>query len=187
MHKHINEYVQYLMMACVVCGSATLNTETEREIVVWNDIHTVCHTVCVFFLKIRFSTCWKAGMSSCCHIATVRLTVEHLTFPPPFSSPALTLHPVSDGQLSAPIRRIISLPLGSTSDIRRAPVAGQAWSTVWPTCINTPNICLVVRILFLSVCVLSFRFYSTSLMEKSCPLLCVWLLRSKKCEVYIET
>ncbi len=182
MHKHINEYVQYLMMACVVCGSATLNTETEREIVVW---HTVC--VCVFFLKIRFSTCWKAGMSSCCHIATVRLTVEHLTFPPPFSSPALTLHPVSDGQLSAPIRRIISLPLGSTSDIRRAPVAGQAWSTVWPTRINTPNICLVVRILFLSVCVLSFRFYSTSLMEKSCPLLCVWLLRSKKCEVYIET
>ncbi len=179
MHKQINEYVQYLMMACVVCGSATLNTETEREIVVCNDIQCVCVCVCVLSKnKIQhLLKSWNELLLSHSNSQTHRGALD---FPS-------SLHPVSDGQLSAPIRRIISLPLGSTSDIRRAPVAGQAWSTVWPTRINTPNICLVVWILFLSVCVLSFRFYSTSLMEKSCPLLCVWLLRSKKCEFYIET
>lgn len=39
---HAQEYVQYLMMACVVCGSATLNTETEREIVVMTYSVRVC-------------------------------------------------------------------------------------------------------------------------------------------------
>ncbi len=153
MHRHINEYVQYLMMACVVCGSATLNTETEREIVVM----TYSVRVCVCRLsknKIQhLLKSWNELLLSHSNSQTHRGALDF-----PSSLLFSCINPAPCEWRTAVSTNQTHHPLGGTSDIRRAPVATQAWSPVWPTCINTPDICLVVLILFLSVCVLSVRF-----------------------------